>query len=241
MEQNRARLFSHIMMNWRGRPLTSHEVIVRTIAATTTRTGLRVHAELDTSAYDTGIQVSDRQMDALPLTRHGWHGDWNYTLHPQEYDQASGATDPLTGPVPTWPGCAIPGLTGRSAQEWDALIAALMTLHDQQREADLDKRRGHRPRLAAPGTGRRPVLTLADRLLAATLHQRLALPQVAIAALFSVRPETINRRIREIRQLLKQARHAIRPGPHRLASLDDLYSLATTEGITIPSMIKTAC
>ena len=91
---------------------------------------------------------------------------------------------------------------------------------------DLDKRRGHRPRLAAPGAGRRPVLTLADRLLAAVLHQRLALPQVAIAALFGVRPETINRRIRDIRQLLDQAGHTIQPGPHRLASLDDLYSLA---------------
>ena len=70
-------------MNWRGRPLTSHEVIVQTIAATTTRTGLRVHAELDTSAYDTGVKISDRQMDALPLTRHDWHGDWNYTLRPE--------------------------------------------------------------------------------------------------------------------------------------------------------------
>ena len=63
-------------MNWRGRPLTSHEVIVQTIAATTTRTGLRVRAELDTSSYDTGVQISDRQMDALPLARHDWHGDW---------------------------------------------------------------------------------------------------------------------------------------------------------------------
>jgi hypothetical protein len=77
------RLFSHITMNWRGRPLTSHEVIVQTIAATTTRTGLRVHAELDTGTYQTGIQVSDGQMDALPLDRHDWHGDWNYTLRPE--------------------------------------------------------------------------------------------------------------------------------------------------------------
>ena len=45
------RLFSHISMNWRGKPLTSHEVIVNTIAATTTRTGLKVHAELDTGSY----------------------------------------------------------------------------------------------------------------------------------------------------------------------------------------------
>ena len=73
-----------------------------------------------------------------------------------------------------------------------------MTLHDQQREASLDKRRGHRPCIkTGPGTGRRPVLTLADRLLAAILHYRLALPQVAIAALFGVRPETVNKSIRE--------------------------------------------
>ncbi len=98
-----------------------------------------------------------------------------------------------------------------------------------------------RPRLAAPGTGRRPVLTLADRLLATILHQRLALPQATIAALFSVRAETINKRIRDIRQLLDQAGHAIHPGPHRLASLEDLLSLATAEGIITPPEIKTAC
>ena len=92
-----------------------------------------------------------------------------------------------------------------------------------------------------PGAGRRPVLTLADRLLATALHQRLALPQVAIAALFSVRPETINRRIRDLRQLLDQAGHAIQPGPYRLATLDELYSLGVAEGIAIPAEIKTAC
>ena len=80
------RLFSHISMNWRGRPLTSHEVIVQTIAATTTRTGLTVHAELDTGSYPTGIKIPDQAMTALAesgaLTRHQWHPDWNYTLTP---------------------------------------------------------------------------------------------------------------------------------------------------------------
>jgi len=80
------RLFSHISMNWRGRPLTSHEVIVNTIAATTTRTGLRVHAELDTATYPTGIRIPDKQMTALEttgiLTRQNFHGEWNYTIHP---------------------------------------------------------------------------------------------------------------------------------------------------------------
>jgi Rhodopirellula transposase DDE domain len=235
------RLFSHITMSWRGRPLASHEVIVQAIAATTTRAGLRVRAELDTTAYPTGITVSDRQMDALPLDRHDWHGDWNYTLRPEAYDQAAGAPDPFDRPSPGLAWLCHPALTGLPAAQWHTLVTALMTLHDQQREASLDKRRGHRPRLAPPGAGRRPALTLADRLLATTLYQRLALPQIAIAALFAVRPETINKRIRDTRQLLEHAGHAIQPGPHRLASLDDLYSLATAEGITIPPKINTAC
>ena len=80
------RLFSHISMNWRGRPLTSHEVIVNTIAATTTKTGLTVHAELDRNEYPAGIKITDAQMRALDadgvLNRHAWHPEWNYTLNP---------------------------------------------------------------------------------------------------------------------------------------------------------------
>ncbi len=117
------RLFSHITMNWRGRPLTSHEVMVQAIAATTARTRLRVHAELDPGTYDTGIQVSDAQMDARPLARHDWHGDWNYTLHPlTRASTATGTTSsalantasppaipaPSTSPAPAWPGSATP-------------------------------------------------------------------------------------------------------------------------------------
>jgi transposase len=236
------RLFAHITMNWRGRPLASHEVIVQSIAATTTRTGLRVHAELDTNTYDTGVRVSDRQHDALPVTRHDWHGDWNYTLRPEAYQHISTDPDPLDQPSPDLAWLHHPTVTGLPASQWDALIATLLSLHDQQREASLDKRRGHRPRLTAPGTGRRPVLTLADRLLAVVLHERLRLPQTAIARLFNVRPETINRHIRDVRQLLKQADHAIHPSTRRLATLDDLYRLTTAEGISVPSTdTKTAC
>src|SRR6516164_1345044 len=75
------RLFSAITMNWRGRPLASHEVIVNTIA-TTTRTGLTMHGELDPGTYPARVKISNAQMEALPLARHDWHGDWNYTLHP---------------------------------------------------------------------------------------------------------------------------------------------------------------
>jgi hypothetical protein len=83
--RNLHRLFSHISMNWCGRSLTSHEVIVETIGATTTRTGLRVHAELDQDTYPIGIKILNQEMTALQangvLVRHTFHGDWNYTLH----------------------------------------------------------------------------------------------------------------------------------------------------------------
>ena len=79
------RLFAHISMNWRGRPLTSHEVVVDLIGATTTRTGLTVHAEANTSSYPRGIKITDQEMDAMrpQLKPHAFHGDWNYTLQPR--------------------------------------------------------------------------------------------------------------------------------------------------------------
>ena len=80
------RLFSQITMNWRGRPLTSHETILKLIGATTTATGLAVTATLDTASYPIGIKISEREMAALPITRHEFHGDWNYTLHPTTND-----------------------------------------------------------------------------------------------------------------------------------------------------------
>jgi transposase len=75
------RLFSFITMNWRGRPLTSYRVMVELIANTTTRKGLKVQAALDQGSYPTGLKITDKQLAAVPLTRHEWHGDWNYTVH----------------------------------------------------------------------------------------------------------------------------------------------------------------
>ena len=77
------RLFSHITMNWRGRPLVSHDVVVKLIGSTKTKSGLKVKARLDKQQYPTGVQVSDEQMKALKLTRHNFHGEWNYTIEPQ--------------------------------------------------------------------------------------------------------------------------------------------------------------
>ena len=77
------RMFSAITLNWRGRPLETHEVVVETIAATTTKTGLSIQAALDTNAYQKGIRITDKAMkafEAAHLQRHTFHGNWNYTV-----------------------------------------------------------------------------------------------------------------------------------------------------------------
>ena len=74
------RLFSFITMNWRGRPLVSHEVIVNLIASTKTRSGLRVRAELDTAEYPKGLVVSDATLSTINIERDAFHGDWNYYI-----------------------------------------------------------------------------------------------------------------------------------------------------------------
>jgi hypothetical protein len=76
------RLFSFITMNWRGKPLRSYRTIVQLIAATTTDTGLTVRAELDERKYPKAVKVTDDQMASIHLSRHSFHGDWNYTISP---------------------------------------------------------------------------------------------------------------------------------------------------------------
>jgi hypothetical protein len=78
------RLFAFISQNWRGKPLISHEVIVNLIAATTTATGLKVRAELDTTAYPLGRKVSEQEVADVNLLRNSFHGEWNYTILPRE-------------------------------------------------------------------------------------------------------------------------------------------------------------
>jgi len=76
------RLFSYISMNWRGRPLVSHEVIVSLIGATTTKKGLKVRAELDSKLYQKGIKVSDQEFKKIRIDRDDFHGEWNYVITP---------------------------------------------------------------------------------------------------------------------------------------------------------------
>lgn len=76
------RMFCQITQNWRGRPLTSRQVVVNLIGQTTTKTGLKIKAALDENTYPIKQQVSDAEMAAIKITRHDFHGEWNYHINP---------------------------------------------------------------------------------------------------------------------------------------------------------------
>lgn len=217
------RLFSHITMNWRGRPLASHEVIVQSIAATTTRTGLRVHAELDNSTYPTGVRIGDAEMAALPLTRHGFHGDWNYVLHPQPAPAIPAARAPQT-PVPEWNQAPLtdPALTGMSLQQLNDLTQTLTP--------DKDDRRGRPPRLDFP-----------DQVLATVLHLHLALAAEPLAVLFGSSRTAMHRTLLKIRTLLEAHGIVITPATTPPTALAPLQARVLAQTSDPENKIKTTC
>lgn len=233
------RLFSHITHNWRGRPLTSHEVVVNTIAATTTRTGLRVHAELDEGSYPLKVKISDERMAALPLSRHDWHGDWNYSLDPHQ-------PAPTTTNTPARParrdssGWTHPALTGMTPPEWDHLVTDLTMPHTAYREAELHIRRGG-PSWRKPAGGHPPALTLEEKILATVLRARFGTPQRELAELFGVVTGTISKAQRDIRPLLEQRKHTITPAPNPIKNLAQLTNYAAAHGITLTPGTRSAC
>jgi hypothetical protein len=238
------RLFSHITLNWRGRPLTSHEVIVASIAATTTRTGLTVHAELDTGAYPTGAEVGDAQIAALPLTRHRFHGDWNYTLHPHGGPSASPApvaghqhaAQPASNPLLL----SDPQLTGMPRHHLDALTVALAQSQAAQREQHRHARRGA-PRRRAPGAGRKIKLSDADRVLATVLYLRRLCTQTVLAELFGVDRTIITKAVRDVRPLLHRHGHTVTPSTARFPTPADLTAFLADHAQRQSSEIKPAC
>ena len=231
------RLFSHITMNWRGRPLASHDVIVSAIAATTTRAGLTVRAGLDPGSYPEGVKISDEQMAALPLDRHDWHGDWNYTLRPEAPAPAPPPPPPAREPErPDW---AHPALTGLDASDWSQMLSTLAIPYQAQRDADLYIRRGGPP-TRKPADRHPPALTLAEQALVTVLHQRFRTPQHVLAELYGVVTGTIAKAERQIRPLLIQAGYAIEPAGTRLGTLAELTAYASSHGLELTPKTKPA-
>jgi len=231
------RLFSRITMNWRGRPLASHDVIVSAIAATTTRAGLTVRAGLDPGSYPEGVKISDEQMAALPLDRHDWHGERNYTLRPEPPAPAPPPRPPARQPErPDW---AHPALTGLDASDWNQMISALAIPYQAQRDADLYIRRGGPP-TRKPADRHPAALTLAEQALVTVLRQRFRTPQHVLAELYGVVTGTIAKAERQIRPLLIQAGYVMEPAGTRLGTLAELTAYASSHGLELTPKTKPA-
>ena len=227
------RLFSQVSHAWRGRPLASYEVIISTISAITTKTGLAVTAVLDRGPHPRGQEVSDeeiRDIEERCLTRHPFHGDWNYTLLPAPRP----AREPEPEPEPPgWPRRALnhPALTGMDPAGVDALAAALQVPCAARREHDLYARRGQ---ARASGGGRTPGHTHADLVLAALILRHLGIQQKELAPALGMSRTIISRATRPVRDLLA-AIPCPPPAPppgHPPATYAELASYAISHGIT---------
>ena len=216
---------------------------VGSIAATTTRAGLTVHAELDPGSYPTGTEISDAQMAEIPLARHRFHGDWNYTLRPHPAAApGAGAAGPgrFAGEVPDRAVLSHPALTGMSRQRLEALIAELAAPQEAQREQARSRRRGAERRRAA-GAGPRPRLTGADRILATVLYLRRLCTQAVLAELFAVDRSRITEAVRETRPLMEEYGHAVTPATARFPAPADLAAFLTAENNDEPATRKPTC
>jgi Rhodopirellula transposase DDE domain len=240
------RLFSHITMNWRGRPLTSHQVVVQTIASTRTRTGLRVEAELDTGTYPLGVSVSTARMQRLPIQPHPCRGTWNYTIHPAPADEASLDSRAAGGHRQHHRSQALamlsdPLLTGIGRQELDALAASLAPAQAAQTEQRCYQQRGG-PRRKAAGTHGRPLLCDADRVLVTIVYLRQICSQKVLSDLIEVNPFSIGQAIAETRQLLDEHRHTVTPTTLRFTSqqalLDFVHHGTTVRRPQLPEVLS---
>jgi hypothetical protein len=234
------RLFSQITLGWRARPLTSYQVILSTIAAVTTTTGLAVTAVLDTSPYPKGTEVSDAQMRDIEerrLTCCRFHGEWNYRLHPPRPGPPRPPPPPAPAPsdalAPVLAALASPQLTGLPRAALDTLAASLELPAAAAREQRRYLARGpRRYRTSAPPA---PRYTLHAQLLATILHHRLGLPCARIAALLGAHPATIAPLVGDITTLLGPGHPALTPGPVRTPTTAALRHHAAALGITIPA------
>ena len=235
------RLFSQITLAWRGRPLASYDVILSTIAAVTTRTGLAVTAVLDQNPCPTGAVISDEQIKDIEerhLTRHEFHGEWNYAFTPA-WRPAPPPPPPPAPPGPCDPAALNhPALTGLDPAALDALAAALDAPLRGHREQLRYARTGRpRTRTSRPGGWNRK-LDPAGHLIATRLRAHLNLPVKLTGALLGIDATTVSHAASRTASILAglppgRLPPAAPPPAIRLQTLDDLRQYAARHGITI--------
>src|SRR6266516_462180 len=179
--------------------------------------------------------ITSAQMAALPLRRHDWHGDWNYTLYPAPPAPAP-APPPGRGERPGW---AHPALTGMTASDWGQLTAALAVPYLAQLEAGRHIARGG-PATRRRAGGHPAAMTLAEKNLVTIMRQRLGVPRPVMADLFGVSANTIATAERHIKPLLERAGHTPTPAATQCTTLAELTAYAASHGITLTPKTKPA-
>jgi hypothetical protein len=223
------RLFSAITLNWRGRPLTSHEVVVATINATRTRRGLNVHAELDEQTYPLGIAVSKQELRQLPIQPHEHHGEWNYTIAPTGAEVAPTTADERARDrTEALHLLADQRITGMSGQELAALAEKLAPAQRAQAAQRHFEQRGG-PRRRARGAGSKRILTPADGVLITVVYQRQVCSQKVLGELLGLSDMTIGMVIAETRQLLGENGVQISPATLRFTTAAALRDYAASD------------
>ena len=199
------RLFSRITHSLRGRPLTSYEVLLQSISATRTRTGLTVSAVLDENGYPTGRKLTraERKTAEQRVERDAFHGEWNYTIAPYERGQSPAAVPGQEQAAPPIPAEATfllthPALTGMSREQFDDLVAKLepcrQILADAERRAEGRNGRGRNP-----GFG---ILDHRHRILAAFLSCRNTVTLTLVGQLIGRDRNTLSYHAHRTRPLL---------------------------------------
>lgn len=219
------RLFAQISSNWRGRPLTGIDVIISSIAATTTRTGLSVKAVLDENDYPTGGRGTWDRLDALPITFDDFRGEWNYRIAPNPPDPDRPRPDrqhrrpqhPVPGPIAdpaeraTWiRDLTVPQITGIPTEEWTALTEHLEHVYRQLRlQRAIDSRAGRPTHF----NHREHALTVPFEhlMLATILHERHHLPATQISRLINLTGSNVNRHVTALTPLFAAHGHPIIP------------------------------
>ena len=229
------RLFSHITMNWRGRPLTSHEVVVQTIAATRTSRGLHVEAVLDRGDYPTGVAISKERFAALPLERHAVHGAWNYTLYPAAATPAAseGTTDQPSSPAHRRQEMLAKlddeRLTGMNSAELARLCAALAPLQAARAQQRHSQQRGGRARRATGKLRVKPLFNDRARVLLTLLYQRQACSMNVLADLLEVTATCIADLVHQTREALEDHGHLTGTAAIRFPTAQALRAFLDTD------------
>jgi hypothetical protein len=234
------RLFSQITHNWRGRPLTSYEVVISTIEATTTTSGLRVRAQLDTGTYAEGRDLHRAVVNTLPLTRHAFHGEWNYTLAPLP---PTPAPPPVARQRETLPAALAmelltdPALTGFDRDRLDEIDRRFTSAWPALAETLFQERHG-RPRKHPMQLTHKGNFGTFDRILITVLYQRGVVTLPTLAELYRSDTPNVCRLKNETRRLFELFNVTISPLPNvtRARNLDELRSLA--QRLATPTKIQ---